>query len=364
MRITFLLPRSGNKPIGGLKVVYEYANGLVRHGHDVAVVHAPPSLFGKTSLGCQIKSVSKFTSRAMGFKGGYSPKHWFNVDPRVQMLWAPSLHQRWIPDADAIVATAWQTAEWAQTYPANKGKKYYFIHDYEYYMVADAALKQRMEKTYLAGMRNIVTSPAGEEMLEGCGADFDAYIPNGIDFSIYNMTLAADSNARNLIGFPTRQEHFKGTEDALKALKIVRSNTGPNLNVWSFGGKCPNFIPDWVEYYERPTDRKLCELYNQSRIFIVPSHFEGWGLPGAEAMACGSALVSTDNVGVRAYAEHGRTALLSHPRDPISLADNVQRLQMDEELRLQIAQEGHHHIQQFTWEHAISLMDTLLRRKY
>jgi glycosyltransferase involved in cell wall biosynthesis len=364
MRLTFLLPRSGDNPIGGFKVVYEYANGLAQIGHEVTVVHAPPTLFGTLSMASQFNKLTKFASRAMGFKGGFRPKRWFSVDPRVRMMWLPSLHHRWIPEGDAVVSTAWQTAEWAQTYPANKGKKYYFIHDYEYYMVADATIKRRMEMTYLAGMRNIVTSPAGEEMLEGCCAAFDAYIPNGIDFSIYKLTLEADSNARNLIGFPTRQEHFKGTEDALKALEIVRSNTETNLNVWSFGGKRPDFMPDWVEYHERPTDREMCELYNRSRIFIVPSHFEGWGLPGAEAMACGSALVSTDNVGVRAYAEHGRTALLSHPMDPISLTDNVQRLLRDERLRLQIAQEGHHHIQQFTWEHAISSMDTLFRGKH
>ncbi|WP_198134485.1 glycosyltransferase family 4 protein [Geotalea uraniireducens] len=228
-------------------------------------------------------------------------------------------------------------------------------------MVADPAVKRRMEETYLAGMRNIVTSPAGDEMLKGCSAGFDAYIPNGIDFSIYKLARGVDSAERLLIGFPTRPEHFKGTEDALRALEIVRSNIGSDLEVWSFGGKCPDYMPDWVAYHERPSDTELCDLYNRSRIFIVPSHYEGWGLPGAEAMACGSALLSTDNVGVRAYAEHGKTALLSQPMDPTSLADNVLRLLRDEALRLQLAWEGHRHIQQFTWERAVTALDSFLR---
>lgn len=362
MRITFLLPRSGNRPIGGFKVVYEYANGLVQRGNEVTVIHAPPMLYGDSNLVSRVSTTAKFACRALGFKGGFSPKRWFPLDPRVRVIWVPSLHAHWIPEGDVVVVTAWQTAEWAQSYPVQKGDRFYLIHDYEYYMVAEPAVKRRMEETYLAGMRNIVTSPAGDEMLKGCGADFDAYIPNGIDFNIYKLTQSIDSASRVAIGFPTRQEHFKGTEDALQALETVRSRIGSALEVWSFGGKRPDYMPDWVMYHERPSDTELCELYNRSRIFIVPSHYEGWGLPGAEAMACGSALVSTDNVGVRAYSEHGKTALLSLPKDPNSIADNVLRLLRDETLRLQLACEGQRHILQFTWDRAVTALDSFFRQ--
>ena len=360
MRVTFLLPRSGDRPIGGFKVVYEYANGLVQRGNEVTVVHAPPVLFGKLSAPCQIKMLAKFASRYMGFHGGFRPNRWFSVDPRVRMVWAPSLHSRWVPEGDAVVATAWQTAEWAQSYPVQKGKGFYLIHDYEYYMVAEPTVKRRMAQTYLAGMHNIVTSPAGQAMLESCGANFDAYIPNGIDFNIYKLTQEIESIARTTIGFPSRQEHFKGTKDALEALEFVRSKVGSTLEVWSFGGKRPEYMPDWVEYYERPSDTELCELYNRSRIFVVPSHYEGWGLPGAEAMACGSALVSTDNIGVRAYSENEKTALLSPPQEPNIIATNVLRLLADETFRLRLASEGQRNIQQFTWQKAVTALDDII----
>ena len=47
--ITFLLPGPGHIPVGGLKVAYEYANGLSRLGHAVVVVH-PASLYIDTPL--------------------------------------------------------------------------------------------------------------------------------------------------------------------------------------------------------------------------------------------------------------------------------------------------------------------------
>ena len=37
--ITFILPRTGETPIGGFKVVYEYANRLVEDGYTVNIVY-------------------------------------------------------------------------------------------------------------------------------------------------------------------------------------------------------------------------------------------------------------------------------------------------------------------------------------
>src|SRR3546814_16260425 len=39
MRISFVLPCSGRYPIGGFRIVYEYANRLADRGHQVSIVH-------------------------------------------------------------------------------------------------------------------------------------------------------------------------------------------------------------------------------------------------------------------------------------------------------------------------------------
>lgn len=354
MRISFVLPGSGDRPVGGFKVVYEYANGLVHRGHKVTVIHAPYNLYGESSFTRFGRGMAVFAGRKIGRKGGFRPDSWFCVDPDVQLRWVPSLHPRWIPEADAIVATAWETAEWVNSYGHLKGKKYYLIHDYEHFMTADEILRQRMAITYNCGMFNIATSPAGKEMLNSCGAPTHAYIPNGLDFKILRLKKDIDDSSRTLIGFPTRKEAFKGTKDAIAAMTIVRERFDNNIQVWSFGGLRPDDLPHWIDYYERPSDGLLSNLYNQSQIFVVASHYEGWGLPGSEAMACGAALVSTDNGGVRAYAEHGKTALISQPKDPHSLGANIIYLLQNQDFRIRIAKQGHHDIQQFTWDRAVS----------
>jgi glycosyltransferase involved in cell wall biosynthesis len=228
-------------------------------------------------------------------------------------------------------------------------------------MSAATATQKRMASAFAQRMKVIATSPAVSGMLTACGANDAAYIPNGIDFQVFRKERSLNDPLRCAIGFPTRDEPFKGTRDAVRALSMVRERFDGELRFWSFGGRRPGYIPEWVEYHQRPTDQELQRLFNQTIVFAVPSHYEGWGLPGAEAMSCGAALASTDNGGVRVYAKHMRNALLSPPKVPEALADNVLRLLNDSNLRMTLAQQGHSDIREFTWQKAVDALEYLIQ---
>lgn len=221
--------------------------------------------------------------------------------------------------------------------------------------------RARMARTYRSGIPMIASSPAVAGMLRTHGVEPYMYISNGVDIANFRLAVPADDPSRTALGFPGRAEVFKGTSDAVQALGAVRAALGEHIRIWSFGGKRVGGIPKWVEYHERPSDATLGALYNRTAVFVVPSHYEGWGLPGAEAMACGAALVSTDNGGVRAYAEHEKTALLSPPRDPDALAANVLSLLQTPTLRLRLARAGYAHIQQFAWSRAVDAFERVLQ---
>jgi L-malate glycosyltransferase len=95
-------------------------------------------------------------------------------------------------------------------------------------------------------------------------------------------------------------------------------------------------------------------------VFIVPSEYEGWGLPGSEAMCCGAALVSTRNGGVDAYAIDDETACLVDPGRPNQIADAVVKLLEHERYRRVIATKGNSHIRRFTWEESLACMSLAL----
>ncbi len=356
MRITFLLPGYARLPSGGYKVAYAYMDGLAARGHTVTVVY-PMLPDSHARLAQRAKDllyhiVVRLDRRAP----------WFTLDRSVRVRWVLMPYARAMPDADVIVATAWQTAEWVRGYGGAKGRKYHLIYDYEHYMFGDAAVKERIGRTFGGDMRGIATSPAVEAMLAAHGVRAYDSIPNGIDFDQFARTTPADGAARTLIGFPSRPELFKGTKDAVRALEIVRARADDMPHVWSYGARRPDFLPAWIEYHTRPSNEELRALYNRTAVFVVPSHYEGWGLPGAEAMACGAALVSTDNGGVRVYATDGQTALLSPPADPAALAGNILTLLDDRAARVRLAERGYEHIQCFTWERAISAMERAMQR--
>jgi len=111
----------------------------------------------------------------------------------------------------------------------------------------------------------------------------------------------------------------------------------------------------------------MVRALNEASLFLSSSRVEGFGLAVAEAMACGCAVVSTDSGGVRDFAIHGITALLTEPGDAEGLASHVCTLARDEEERTRLAGSGMERVASFTWERSVRLLEAefldLLRRE-
>lgn len=142
----------------------------------------------------------------------------------------------------------------------------------------------------------------------------------------------------------------KGCEYGIEAINIAKKKY-PQLQVTFFGTSVrPTDLPAWIEYFQSPDIEKHIQINNEAAIFVGSSIQEGWGLPVGEAMACGQAVVCTENPGYLEMAIDEVNALVSPIRDAQKMADNIIRLIEDDKLRYRIAQQGYEHIQQFSIE--------------
>jgi glycosyltransferase involved in cell wall biosynthesis len=108
-----------------------------------------------------------------------------------------------------------------------------------------------------------------------------------------------------------------------------------------------------VEFTGRVPTPDLVRHYNEARLFVTSSVHEGFGLPLAEAMACGTPAIGTQIGAYQEIADHNENAWLVPPRDPRALADAIRRLWQDDALRERLGGAARQRIvERFNWRKA------------
>jgi glycosyltransferase involved in cell wall biosynthesis len=88
------------------------------------------------------------------------------------------------------------------------------------------------------------------------------------------------------------------------------------------------------------SDAIALDLLCHAAIFAMPSLAEGLGLSLQEAMFHGAACVGTTAGGITDMIEHEKTGLLVPPADPVAIADALERMILDPELRNRLSENG------------------------
>jgi len=104
------------------------------------------------------------------------------------------------------------------------------------------------------------------------------------------------------------------------------------------------------------------DVYNRCAVFVQSSFFEGFGFTAVEAMACGCALVTTDNGGSSDYAIPEQSALVAPIGDSEKLARHVEALLRDHERRVTLAITGRDLVQAFRWDRAAEALEVCLEK--
>lgn len=105
----------------------------------------------------------------------------------------------------------------------------------------------------------------------------------------------------------------------------------------------------WVRIYRNVPDADLPEFYGRAAVFAYPSLYEGFGLPVAEAMACGTPVVASHAASLPEVA--GTAALLADPRDAADFAAKLLAVLQDPALRAQLSAAGRQRSRILCWRH-------------
>lgn len=356
--IVFLLPKICLVPVGGYKIVYQYAEEFAKTGIDVHLLFTKERqdffLNDKTSLQWKIKYFLTFQYKKI-FKLLKTPK-WFNFKHSVKMDFTFAINKNSLchyPLETIFFATAVETAyELNSIKSIPNNNKFYLIQDFENW---NENTDEYVLNSYRFNMHKIVISKWLQEKVMTTGNNA-TIIPDGLDFEYFKLTEPIKNRTPYEVAMLYHVDDRKRCCDSIDALKLVKVKI-PMLHVSIFGTPDkPENLPEWFSYYKLPSKETHNMIYNQAAIFVAASQKEGWGLPPAEAMQCGAALVCTDTGAVSEYAINKITALTSPVFDINKLAENIIKLINNNDLRISIATKGNEFIQKFTWKSSFALM--------
>jgi glycosyltransferase involved in cell wall biosynthesis len=106
-------------------------------------------------------------------------------------------------------------------------------------------------------------------------------------------------------------------------------------------------VRDRIHFTGFVADEDLPALYSQATLFAFPTHYEGFGIPVLEAMACGTPVVCANNSSLPEVG--GDAALLVEATDTDALVDAMRQLLIDTSLRERLIQRGYEQARMFTW---------------
>ncbi|MFA7059651.1 MAG: glycosyltransferase family 4 protein [Pedobacter sp.] len=375
MKVNFVLPSVSSRQSGsaGTLIVYEYANRFAKKGHEVSIV--PLKFEGMPQVEARIeyndKNIVKFKLK------NYTTRAINKITKANRKITLDSfLSDRFdevsnaisnMPECDVNIATAYQTA--LPVYLSAKGLPFYFIQHFEEYFTMDSPFSDvslmDASLTYNLPMYKITNSSwvSREILSKYPNQQITGMVNNALDTNLFYPRKTGKNERIRVLTHSGRKKEWKGFIDAVNAMKLLRSKY-PNVDWWVFGdeGLVPpvNDIASYNSYgFVKHTD--LPEIYSTADILLCPSWYESFPMPPIEAMACGTAVITTP-FGAEDYTEDGQNCLIVPPRNPNKMAEAVIRLIENEELRNKLAEEGIKTARRFTWERSVNQFEEILKK--
>jgi glycosyltransferase involved in cell wall biosynthesis len=264
---------------GGSRIIAGHAKRLVAKGHQVTIVAPTPSRPGLRERGRNLFRRARFVNRP-------SSTHFEQL--QLPVLYTghegPVLSED-VPDADVIVATWWETAEWVWTFPSEKGAKVHFIQGYEAFPNVPA---DRVDAVWRLPLFKIAVAQWLVDFgRQRFGIESTTLVPNSIDHKFFKPAPRSEVE-RPTVGFTFHEAESKDMPTTFRAIELLRARN-PEMRLLSFGAQLPDrrALPTDTEFHYLPSQEGIAAIYSRCDAWLSASRSEGFNLPAIEAMACG-----------------------------------------------------------------------------
>lgn len=175
------------------------------------------------------------------------------------------------------------------------------------------------------------------------------YVPNSIDTNFFKPE---NHKEKNLLLYVGRISELKGLHILIKALEYLKESAhlviiGPpdwNANYYE---KLLNLIEaenkkgrHEIKYLGALEQNEIVEWYQKASLLVLPSFAEGFPMTILEALSCGTPVIATPVGGVPEIIKNHETGMLVPPGNPVTLAEAIDYLLENEDVRLKMIREG------------------------
>jgi len=230
-----------------------------------------------------------------------------------------------------------------------------------------------MQKKVVRKLNHLVT--VSEASRRDIARDFQVsetqinIVTNGIDVDVFKPLQKNQREPYTLMVTASADVPLKGLDYLLRAVAELQGEF-PELKLLVLGklkedGKTAKLIDqlhirNLITFYSGLSPAEITALYARAACAVVPSIYEGFGLPAGEAMACGVPVIATDGGALPEVV--GNCGFIVPTRDHLAIADALRQLLNDPARSEDLGARGRDRIlKQFSWAVAAEQMSSLYR---
>lgn len=182
----------------------------------------------------------------------------------------------------------------------------------------------------------------------------------------YSPLASAPSPKRSIL-YVGRMDPYKNVLALVKAFSRLVKSEAPDATLRIIGPKDPRYpeveelirtenIQDSVDWPGYVSGESLLQAYREASVFVLPSRYEGFGLPVLEAMACGTPVICSNCASLPEVA--GDAAYLIDPTNPDALHDALLHVLTHNDIAQSMRIKGLRQAARFSWEQtAVKTLD-------